>query len=164
MQDADVEPEEAPSSNAVEHVYRSQGARLWRSVLAFAGDAEVANDAVAEAFAQLLRRGAEVRDPARWVWRAAFRLAAGELKRRGAFGSLDADLAHPAPEPVPADEALLAALGRLSPKQRGAVVLHHYAGYPVKEVAEIIGSTTAAVRVHLSQGRKRLRSMLEDER
>ena len=61
MQDADVGSEEAPSSNAVERVYRSQGARLWRSVLAFAGDAEVANDAVAEAFAQLLRRGANVR-------------------------------------------------------------------------------------------------------
>ena len=59
----------------------------------------------------------------------------------------------------PADE-LIGALSRLSPKQRACLVLHHYAGYPVKEVAAIVGSTTAAVKVHLSQGRKRLRAEL----
>jgi DNA-directed RNA polymerase specialized sigma24 family protein len=40
------------------------------------------------------------------------------------------------------------------------VVLHHGAGYPVREVAAIIGSTPAAVRVHLSRGRRRLRDLL----
>ncbi|HJS26677.1 MAG TPA: hypothetical protein VJ913_06090, partial [Actinomycetota bacterium] len=55
---------------------------MWRAVLAFAGDPEVASDAVAEAFAQVLRRGEDVRDPEGWVWRAAFRIASGELKER----------------------------------------------------------------------------------
>jgi len=54
------------------------------------------------------------------------------------------------------------ALGRLSPKQRGAIVLHHYVGYSVKDAAEVLGSTSAAVRVHLSQGRKRLRTLLKE--
>jgi hypothetical protein len=40
---------------------------MWRALLVFAGDAEVASDAVAEAFAQALRRGGEIRDPKRWV-------------------------------------------------------------------------------------------------
>ncbi len=57
---------------------------------------------------------------------------------------------------------LLAALSKLSPKQRGAVILHHYAGYPVKEVAAMLGSTSAAVRVHFVRGRKRLRELLEE--
>ncbi len=65
--------------------------------------------------------------------------------------------------PEPADE-LIAALAHLSPKQRACVVLHHYAGYPVKEIATIVGSTAAAVRVHLSQGRKRLRTILGSQR
>jgi RNA polymerase sigma-70 factor (ECF subfamily) len=55
---------------------------------------------------------------------------------------------------------LLAALERISPMQRAAVVLHHGAGYPVAEVAEILGSTSAAVKVHLMRGRRRLRDLL----
>lgn len=66
----------------VERLYREQGQKLWWAVLAYAGDREVASDAVAEAFAQVLRRGAAVRSPDKWVWRAAFKIAAGELKRR----------------------------------------------------------------------------------
>ena len=66
----------------LERVYREEGDRLWRAVLAFAGDPEVASDAVAEAFAQALRRGEAIRNPKRWVWRAAFRIAAGELAAR----------------------------------------------------------------------------------
>ena len=38
-------------------MYREHGARLWRAVLLASGSREVADDAVAEAFAQALRRG-----------------------------------------------------------------------------------------------------------
>ncbi|HYT78593.1 MAG TPA: sigma-70 region 4 domain-containing protein [Actinomycetota bacterium] len=41
--------------------------------------------------------------------------------------------------------------------QRAAVVLHHVVGYPAREIAEILGSTTPAVHVQLSRARKRLR-------
>ena len=55
------------------------------------------------------------------------------------------------------------ALGRLSPRQRAAVVLYHYAGYRLKEIAEILGSNPATVSVHLSRGRRRLRAILEED-
>jgi predicted RNA polymerase sigma factor len=57
---------------AVERVWREQGARLWRSLVAFAGDGELASDAMAEAFAQALGRGDAVEAHDRWVWRASF--------------------------------------------------------------------------------------------
>jgi RNA polymerase sigma factor (sigma-70 family) len=141
-------------------LYREHGERLWRAVLAFAGDREVANDAVAEAFAQCLGRGPAVRDPGRWIWRAAFRIAAGELKdrRRRQAMSVRAEDWYEIPE---AATQILEALGRLSPRQRAAVVLHDHVGYSAKEVAAILGSTAATVRVHLSQGRRRLRALLE---
>src|SRR6185295_12674006 len=66
----------------IESLYRADADRLWRAVYAFAGDAEIASDAVAEAYAQLLRRGSAVRDPAAWVWRAAFQIGRGALKAR----------------------------------------------------------------------------------
>jgi RNA polymerase sigma-70 factor (ECF subfamily) len=146
------------AERGLESLYRKDGERLWRAVAAYTGDREIANDAVAEAFAQALARGSALRDPMAWIWRVAFRVAAGELKDRTRGGG-SAPEAIVGPEEPLTD--LLAALRALSPKQRAAVVLHHYAGYPVKEVAGIIGSTSAAVRVHLSQGRKRLRGLLE---
>jgi DNA-directed RNA polymerase specialized sigma24 family protein len=41
------------------------------------------------------------------------------------------------------------------------VILHHYAGFPVKEIAPMLDSTSVAVRVHLSRARRRLRELLE---
>src|SRR5438477_9077221 len=66
----------------LERLYREQGQRMWRALYAYAGDPEVASDAVSEAFAQALRRGDAIREVDRWVWRSAFRIAAGEMKRR----------------------------------------------------------------------------------
>ncbi len=147
------------SGGKLERLYRQEGDRMWRAVLAFAGDPEVASDAVAEAFAQALRRGPEIREPERWLWRAVFRIAAGELNERRRTSPLDVDLAYEMEEPA---LELIAALSRLPEKQRAAVVLHHAAGYPTKEIAKIIGSTPAAVRVHLMRARGRLRELLKE--
>ena len=156
--------QEAPAGERrgreLERLYRELGDRMWRAVLAFAGDPEVASDAVAEAFAQALRRGSEIRDPERWLWRAVFKIASGELKERGRHAVLTDGGSYEMEDPA---RDLVAALGRLSPKQRASVVLHHAAGYPVKEIAAILGSTNAAVKVHLNRARRRLRELLTEE-
>jgi DNA-directed RNA polymerase specialized sigma24 family protein len=143
-----------------ERLYRTEGARLERALILFAGDREIARDAVAEAFAQAISAGERLHSPKAWVWRAAFRIAAGELKRRGDRSAGSGEDSYVMPEPV---IDLVRALSKLSPKQRASIVPHHYAGYPTKDVARMIGSTAPAVVVHLSVGRKRLRSMLEDD-
>src|SRR5262249_40687790 len=122
-----------------EVAYREHGARLWRSVLLYAGDADVASDAVAEAFAQAMRRADPIKDPAAWVTRAAFRIAAGELQARRRTGYPIVEEGYELPEPA---HELAAALAELSPKQRAAAILHFRDGYTLAETAEIIGSTT----------------------
>jgi predicted RNA polymerase sigma factor len=57
--------------------------RLWRALAAYAGDRDIADDALAEAFAHAAARWPALRMPDRWVWKAAFWIAAGELKDRG---------------------------------------------------------------------------------
>ncbi|MEM9036573.1 MAG: sigma-70 family RNA polymerase sigma factor [Actinomycetota bacterium] len=146
-------------SSAAERLYLEDGARLERSILGAFGDPEIAGEAVAEAFAQLLRRGDEVRDPKAWVWRSAFAIARGLCSGPVA--------AHVIPD-TPVDQPqwpfdLLAALDELSPRQREAVVLHHYAGWPLRDVAVFTGSTVGALKVHLSRGRRRLRERLGEE-
>ena len=143
----------------IEDVFADEWPRLWRAVFAFSGDREVSSDAVAEAFAQALERGAAVRSPDRWVWRAAFRIAAGELQARRRRGGEVPEESYEMNEPGP---DLLAALRRISSKQRAVLILYYYADLPVRQVAEALGSSRPTVRVHLSQGRKRLRRLLED--
>jgi RNA polymerase sigma-70 factor, ECF subfamily len=143
-----------------EQLYRTEGARLWRALLAYAGDPDVASDALAEAFTQAIARDDAISDPSSWVWTASFRIAAGELKRRRRLTvfrdhGLTYDVADPAPH-------LFQALRRLSPRQRAAVILHDYADRPTDEIARVLGMRLPTVHVHLSQGRKRLRRLLED--
>jgi RNA polymerase sigma-70 factor (ECF subfamily) len=144
----------------VEAVYRADAERLWRAIYAFAGDAEIASDAVAEAFAPVLNRGAAVRDPAAWIWRTAFRLSAGSLRARSLGDRL---LAVPV-EHVDryADPDLLEALRKLPDAQRAAVILFYYADLPIRDIAARLGSNSLAVRANLSRGRGRLRQLLGD--
>jgi RNA polymerase sigma factor (sigma-70 family) len=113
---------------------------------------------MAEAFAQALGRGAAVRDHDRWIWRASFRIAAGELQARRRRSDALPERSYEMSEPA-AD--LIRALAILSPNQRAALALREYADLPTKEVARILGCSQATVRVHLAQARKRLRPLLE---
>lgn len=143
----------------LERVYREQGARLWRAVLLATGSREVTDDAVAEAFAQALRRGRAVRDPVAWIWRAAFRIAAGELKVRRSMETVFEEPVERLPEPF---VDLWRALAQLPAKQRASVVLADYAGWSHREVARALDSSISAVGVHVHRARKRLRELLGD--
>jgi RNA polymerase sigma-70 factor (ECF subfamily) len=163
--EATVEPDlsgpgDGDAERRLERVYREQGARLWRAVLLASGSREVADDAVAEAFAQALRRGRALRDPAAWVWRVAFRVAAGELKERARMDTFVEQPLTGTPEPF---IDLWRALGQLPRKQRASVVLADYAGWSHREIARALGSSVSAVGVHVHRARKRLRDLLEDE-
>ena len=148
-----------PASD-LETLFLEEGPRIWRALFVYTADRDVASDAVAEAFAQALARGSELRTPDRWVWKVAFRVAAGEMKdRRRRESASTAVAAYEMPEP---QHDLVVALASLTANQRAALVLRHYAGYPTREVAAILGCSAATVRVHLSQGRRRLRRLLED--
>ncbi|HEY6566373.1 MAG TPA: sigma-70 family RNA polymerase sigma factor [Actinomycetota bacterium] len=147
------------TENEVERLYREQGRRLWAAVFVYARDRSIADDAVAEAFAQLLRREREIHDLGAWVWTAAFRIAGGELQRR-------AVLLHEVPETVHVDEfadtEILGAVATLPERQRAAVLLFYYADRPIREAAEILGVSSSTFRVHLTRARRHLSRTLGD--
>jgi RNA polymerase sigma-70 factor, ECF subfamily len=142
----------------MEAVYRHVGPTLWRSLFAYSRDPEVASDALAEAFAQAIARGNEIRSLEPWLWTAAFRIAAGELSRRPHLAKIPESSYE---MPPPADH-LVAALNKLPAHQRIAVVMHDYADRPTNEVADALGIGVATVHVHLSRGRRRLRHLMEE--
>lgn len=144
-------------ADTIEAVYRQEAGRLWRALYAFTADAEIASDAVAESFAQAIRRGGAIHDPAAWVWRSGFRIAAGELKRRSRNIDLVPDGSYVDPE---VDTELLAALAQLPDGQRATVILHYYADASVRDISRRTGASQVSVRASLSRGRKRLKELL----
>ena len=141
----------------VRAVYASDHARLWRSLYAFSGSREVADEATAEAFAQALRRGDEIRDVAAWVWRSAYAIARGELQRRRRNDAAVADAGV-------ADGQLgdlLAALAELPETDRELIVLCHVAGWKPGELASVLDANPGAIRVRLHRATARARELLE---
>jgi RNA polymerase sigma-70 factor (ECF subfamily) len=144
-----------------DEIWRADGATLWRAILAYAGGRrDVADDAVAEAFTRAIDAGATVREPLPYLYRIAFRVAAAELRSREATPGIRERAVEVDHEAL-AD--LVAAMRRLSPSQRAAVYLHYQADLSVRDVATLMGTSPAAVKVHLMRGRRRLASLLGSE-
>ncbi len=60
-------------------------------------------------------------------------------------------------------DALDRAFRRLGPDQRVVVVLHHYEGIPLVEIAETLGIPVGTARSRLHYALKRLRDALESD-
>ena len=160
--DQDMEVSVVGTDEGLGRLFAEEGPKLWRAMLAFTQDPTLASDVVAESFAQCLRRGDAVRDPRAGLWRASFRIAGRELKERSRWAPLPDDWVAPSPiDGQPAE--LRAAIGRLAPMQRATLLLHHYAGFSTRQIAAQLGIAQATVRVHLSRGRRRLTTILEEE-
>ena len=142
-------------------IWREAGPVIWRAVYAYSGGRrDVADDAVAEAFARAIARPDTVREPVPYLYRVAFRIAAADLVRTDRQSEhFETDRAVEDPEPT-AD--LMVALRRLTPSQRASVYLHYRADLPVREVAQVMGTSSAAVKVHLMRGRRRLAELLRE--
>jgi RNA polymerase sigma-70 factor (ECF subfamily) len=125
-------------------------------VYAYAGNRDIASEAVSEAFAQLLGRGVAVDFPDRWIWTAAFRIAAGELQTWRRSAPVE-DRSYEMELP---DVDLATALRELSDRERVVVVLHYYGRYRSLEIASLLRSSPVTVRVQLHQARRKLHELL----
>ena len=141
--------------NRVEAVYRSVHPRLWRSLLSYTGDAELASDAEAEAFAQALQRGDAIDDVAAWVWRSAFHIASGLLAAR--LRRDDVRTAEGSMPPTDSIAEFLGLLADLSPQQRACVALRYVGEYTSPEIGETLGTSAGTVRVQLHRAHAALR-------
>lgn len=143
-------------------LFEAEGPRLFRAIAAFAGNDEIARDAVAEAFAQCIQGAGEIRSPAAWLWKAAFRIASGELHERQRSLPLDVDtVAELGYESPDRDPQILELIAVLPPKQKAAIILRYYVDYDMKRIAEILGCSSATARVHLHRGRAKLARVME---
>jgi RNA polymerase sigma-70 factor (ECF subfamily) len=162
-----------------------EGDRLYALALRTTRDPDLAADAVQEAFASALEKGDAFRGESRlgtWLHRIVFNKSIDLLRRRQRYQPLpeeepdrltpeDERLAHGASWARPPDELLLGAearaaleraLDRLTPLQRAVFELKEAEGRSTDEVAEVLGLSVGAVRVHAHRARLRLRAQLAD--
>ena len=93
---------------------------------------------------------AEARTERRWV--ARVRLIPDDR-------SVEPDVA----QGVTARDQLEIAFRRLTPDQRAVVVLHHYLGYPLTEIAATLGIPEGTARSRLHHAVRQLRAVLDDD-
>lgn len=144
----------------IERLYKDHGGRLWRALVAYTGDRDLASDAAAEAFARALKAADQILDPAAWVWRVAFRVATADLR------DPDRRLQSPPIDSYEMDDRpldVVVALQRLSGRQRAEFVLYYFDDRTTEQVAELLGMAPATVAVHLHRARRRLRTILGDD-
>ena len=141
-------------------LFESHASAMYRTILAYTGGrADVAEDAVGEAFARATVRSAELRDPVAWLYRVAFNVANDELRRqRRAGGSSRQSVQQP-----PELSGVLEALKRVPPRERAVMTLFYVMDLPVSDIAARLGVASATVRVHLTRGRRHLAALLGDE-
>jgi RNA polymerase sigma factor (sigma-70 family) len=139
-----------------EELFRSEYEPVLREVVFIVRDADLARELVNEAFTRLYVRWARVSrydKPGAWVRRVAIRLAV----RREAKRSRDVELTERGAESDSATSLdVHAAVARLSPQQRAAVMLHYFEGLPVAEVGRTLGVREGTVKAHLHQARAKL--------
>jgi RNA polymerase sigma-70 factor (ECF subfamily) len=143
--------------------FRAEFAAVTRAVYLILHDRDAAEDVAADAFAALLRHWEKVSAydrPGAWVRRVAIRMAVRAARRDQLRDRLLSWITPPGPIAESSDPDLAAALARLPPRQRAAVMLFYFEDRPLVEVASLLDCAPGTAKAHLFKARQRLASLL----
>jgi RNA polymerase sigma-70 factor (ECF subfamily) len=152
---------------------------IWRLCARMTGDAHRAEDLKQEAFTRLFERRADYRMGTKvstWLWRIATNLCLDELRRvnRRGESSIDADApgddeaewssATTGPDADAATreegELVRQALLRLPEDYRAVLVLRHYEGLKLRQIAEVLDVPEGTVNSRMAEALARLARLL----
>ncbi|MFO7571684.1 MAG: sigma-70 family RNA polymerase sigma factor [Gaiellaceae bacterium] len=158
------------AARELDELYRRHGAQVYRYALAVLGNHSDAEDVTQSTFLSAygaLEQGVRPRKPVNWL----LTIASNAIKQRFRQESsrprqvaLDDDIADTSPdEEGPTVGELLAALSKIPPQQRQAIVLREFEGRSYGEIADILGVTQSALETLLFRARKSLAEELEHQ-
>jgi RNA polymerase sigma-70 factor (ECF subfamily) len=142
----------------------AEGYRICASILR---DRGLAEDAVQEACVAIVQGLPKLRDVgtfSAWSYKIIVNRAITTARRRRELQPLDALSTREVHFNSDDSLDLANALSALSAAQRGAIILHYYAGLTSREIAESTGLPRSTVRFHLMKARRCLRAALVDTR
>ena len=142
-------------------------ADLWRFARRRVGSAEDADDVAAETFAVAWRRRAQLPDGSGarlWLFGVARHVVAnhrrGETRRRRLHLRLVSQRADEAVEPSEPSAGLREAFAALSEAEREVMIMRHWDGLAVHEIATLLECTPNAVSLRLHKAKQRLAELL----
>lgn len=142
-----------------ERLYRHAYPSVYRALVATLLDADIAADALQDAFAAGLERPpAHDGNVAGWLFRVAIRKA-GRARRRRML-ALEPDAGSPERDQIAAllDRLSVGQLLRLlTPRQRSIVVAYFYLDQTQEQIAELLGIRRGTVAATISQALARMR-------
>ena len=95
-----------------------------------------------------------------WIIRTTINACKDVLKSAARRTTVALEAAGTPEAPAPPDTVVSDAVARLPHDQREAIYLHYYEGYPIAEVARLVGASEAAIAKRLSRARATLRHTL----
>lgn len=134
---------------------------LVRRLVLVLGNVPDAEDVAQDAYLRALEgwRRFDGGDARAWLYTIGLRLAFNHLRSRRRRLAAIARLT-PRPWEDGVDPDLVAALGRLEPRARAAVVLHTVDGYTHAEIGRLLDVPEGTVASWISRGRAQLRELL----
>ena len=155
--------EKAARASGFEALYAGSYDRLVRLARLSSADGVPAEEIVQDAFVQLYRRWADVREPAAYL-RLAVVNGCRSWGRRRAVALRRAGPPRPSEPGLDGDAlAVRQALATLSPRQRAAVVLRYFEDLPEAEIARVLGCRRGTVKSLLSRSLAKLKGALDDD-
>lgn len=128
------------------------------------GSTTLAEDLVQDAFADVLRRFDEVRSPEAYLRRAVMSRCTSWVRRRAIERRHGERLRAEVPQwSDPATVEVMDAIGRLSTRQRAAIVLRYFGDWSEREIADALGCRPGTVKSLLSRATTQLAKELQDE-
>ena len=151
--------------DAAEELFNACYPRLTGWVRRLVGTDEDAHDIAAEAFARLLGRWSRVDNPHGYLYMIAANLISDHWRQAAREQRAIKNLATAAAGASchRAQEADVRALiEALPPRLRAAFLLHHYAGFEVRQIAAMTGRPEGTIKADLHHARMRLKAALTD--
>lgn len=164
-----VERAKGGDRDAYEALAKASARRLFLTAHRIVRDTDRAEDAVQQTLVAMWRELPSLRDPDRfeaWTYRLVVRFCMAETRRARRTGvreiAVDESMASGSDAFADSDlrDQLERALRNLSPEHRTVVVLHHYAGLPLAEIAEILGVPYGTVGSRLHHATRALRASI----
>ena len=169
MDRALVERAQRGDRDAYEALAHASASRLYRTASRIVRDTDRADDAVQQTLVTMWRELPSLRDPDRfeaWTYRLVVRFCLIESRRARRTGVREVRLEELTPSRSDAfadadlRDQLDRALAALSPDHRAVVVMHHYDGLALGEIADILGVPYGTVGSRLHHAIRSLRAAI----
>lgn len=168
-----VEAAQHGDRDAFERLARAIARRLYLIAYRIVRDSDRADDAVQQALVAIWRELPTLRDPEKfdgWTYRVVVRFCLADVRRTRVAGLSTVSLPDGLREPretrdeireVGERDEMERAFLTLTPQHRAVVVLHHYAGLSLAEIAKALGVPYGTVGSRLHHATRALRASLE---